>query len=36
MREPENIRAVEECTVDMMGFIFYSPFCRKKAGILAR
>ena len=37
MREPENIRAVEECTVDMMGFIFYpqSPrFVAKKPGYL--
>ena len=36
-REPENIRAVEECTVDMMGFIFYpqSPrFVAKKPGYL--
>lgn len=37
MREPENIRAVEECAIDMMGFIFYpqSPrFVAKKPGYL--
>ena len=28
MREPENIRAIEQLDIDWMGFIFYPPSSR--------